>query len=68
MNINYNQLDAYERLIVRRAQAEWEDDGAFAVDTSLRLLEISIEPDQLEDQFTNNLFIFNTSPITEEKI
>lgn len=65
MYINYNDLDAYERLIVRRSQFEWSELGVFATDTAMRLNEIGIEPDQLEDQFENNHLI---QPITEEKI
>jgi tRNA (Thr-GGU) A37 N-methylase len=65
MYINYNDLDAYERLIVRRSQSEWSELGMFATDTAMRLNEIGIEPDQLEDQFENNHLI---QPITEEKI
>jgi len=65
MYINYNALDAYERLIVRRSQSEWSELGVFATDTAMRLNEIGIEPDQLEDQFENNHLI---QPITEEKI
>lgn len=65
MYINYNELDAYERLIVRRSQSEWSELGMFATDTAMRLNEIGIEPDQLEDQFENNHLI---QPITEEKI
>jgi len=65
MYINYNDLDAYERLIVRRSQSEWSELGVFATDTAMRLNEIGIEPDQLEDQFENNHLI---QPITEEKI